>query len=145
MQLNEIMSAQVETVGPDASIMEAAQLMRDLDVGPIPVCERDQILGIVTDRDLAIRAVAEGKDPNTTKVREVMTANIVWCYEDQDVEEAARVMEDKQVRRLIVLDRDKNLAGIVSLGDLAIGTGDDRLAGEVVERVSEPIEPPLAA
>jgi CBS domain-containing protein len=98
-------------------------------------------VGILSERDLMALATAEGRDPKATKVQEVMTAEVVSAFEDQDVTEAARLMEAHQIRRLVVLTRDQRLAGIVSLGDLAVHTRDEKLAGEVVERVSEPAEP----
>jgi CBS domain-containing protein len=141
MRVNEVMTPGVECVGPDTTIQEAARKMRDLDVGPLPVCDDDRLAGMVTDRDITVRATAEGRDPRTTPVREVMTPDLVYCFEDQDVEEAARLMEAKQVRRLLVLDRGQRLVGIVSLGDLAVKTGDEPRAGEALERVSEPAAP----
>jgi CBS domain-containing protein len=96
---------------------------------------------MLTDRDITIRATAEGRDPTATKVQEVMTCEVVSAFEDQDVTEAAPLMEEHQIRRLVVLNRDKRLVGILALGDLAVHTRDERLAGEVVERVSEPAEP----
>jgi CBS domain-containing protein len=111
--------------------------MKTLDVGPIPVCDGDRIQGMLTDRDITIRATAEGRDPNTTRVREVMTPDVVYCFEDQDVREAAHVMEERQIRRLIVLNRDKRLVGIVSLGDLATQTDDEELdSSELSETLS---------
>jgi CBS domain-containing protein len=119
----------------------AAAKMRALDVGPLPVCDGDRLQGMVTDRDITVRATAAGKDPATTPVAEVMTPQVVSVFEDQDVAEAARLMEQYQIRRLVVLDRDNRLVGIVSLGDLAVETGDEGGAGEVLEQVSEPSEP----
>jgi CBS domain-containing protein len=96
---------------------------------------------MVTDRDITVRATAAGKDPRTTQVREVMTDDVVYCFDDDDTNEAARLMEEQQIRRLVILDRDKRLVGIISLGDLAVATQDDQLSGEVLERISEPAEP----
>ena len=138
MQLSEIMTRNVQVIAPDASLVDAARMMKDLDIGGIPVCDGDRLQGFVTDRDIAVRAVAEGQDPSTCKVSEVMSRGSAWCFEDHDVEEAGRVMEEKQVRRLAVLDRDKRLVGIVSLGDLALESEDEDFTGEVLERVSEP-------
>jgi CBS domain-containing protein len=116
--------------------------MKELDVGMLPVCgDNDRLVGTLTDRDITIRAVAEGLDPRTALVRDVMTPSVVYCFEDEDVEEAARLMKDNQVRRLVVLNRDKRLVGIVSLGDLAVDTGDEHLAGSALEAVSEPDMP----
>ena len=141
MQLRDVMTRDVEVIHPDAPIEEAAAKMKALNVGPMPVCDGDRLLGMLTDRDITVRATAAGRDPKATKAREVMTPDVAYCFEDQDVKEAARLMEEKQIRRLVVLNRDKRLVGIVSLGDLAVETGDERMAGEVVERVSEPARP----
>jgi CBS domain-containing protein len=122
MLVREVMTRDAQVVGPEDTIQEAADKMKDFDVGPLPVCEGDRLLGLVTDRDIAVRATAEGFDPWTTKVREVMTPGVIFCFEDQDVAEAARLMKDKQVRRLVVLNRDKRPVGIVTLGDLAVET-----------------------
>jgi CBS domain-containing protein len=141
MQLKDIMTANVEVIHPDAPLQEAAQKMAGLDVGPLPVCDSERLVGMLTDRDITVRATAEGRDPKTTKVREVMTRQVIYAFEDQGVTEAARLMEEHQIRRLVVLNRDQRLAGIVSLGDLAVHTDNERLPGEVVERVSQPAEP----
>jgi CBS domain-containing protein len=136
MQLNRIMTEYVEVIAPERSIQEAAEQMRSLDVGVLPVCNRDRLVGILTDRDLAVRAVADGRDPKNTTVEEIMTRQIAYCFEDQDVEEAERVMEKNQIRRLPVLDHDNHIVGIVSLGDFAIKDDANR-AGVTLERVSE--------
>jgi CBS domain-containing protein len=142
MKLKDIMTSKPECIRPDTTLQEAARKMRDLDVGPLPVCgDDDRLAGMITDRDITVRAVAEGKDPTTTRVREVMTQEIIYGFEDQDVEEAARIMKERQVRRLVVLNRDKRLVGIVSLGDLATETGDREKSGEVLQDVSEPAQP----
>jgi CBS domain-containing protein len=141
MQLKELMTHGVEVIHPDATLQEAARQMRGLDIGPLPVCDGERLVGMLTDRDITVRATAEGRDPKTTKVRDVMTCEVIYAFEDQGVTEAARLMEEHQIRRLVVLNRDNRLAGIVALGDLAVHTGNERLAGEVVERVSEPSEP----
>jgi CBS domain-containing protein len=137
MKLKEIMTKHVEAVGPDPPIQEAATRMRSLDVGVLPVFEGDRLVGMLTDRDLTLRAIAEGKDPKTTTVQEAMTADVAYCFEDQDVEEGQRIMKENQIRRLPVLNRDKLLVGIVSLGDFATRT-DEKRAGETLEKVSEP-------
>jgi len=140
--LKDVMTPNPECIPPDATLQEAARRMRDLDVGPLPVCgDNDRLAGMITDRDITIRAVAEGKDPRTTTVREAMTENIVFGFEDQEVDDAARVMEQRQIRRLVVLNHDKRLVGIVSLGDLAVEAGARPTASEVLQEVSEPSEP----
>ena len=138
MRVRDVMTKGAECITPESSLQQAAQKMKNLDVGPLPVCENDRLVGMVTDRDIAVRAAAEGRDPKATRVRDVMTPDVVYCFEDQDVEEAARQMKDKQVRRLVVLNRDKRLVGIVSLGDLALETGDEHLAAQTLEHVSRP-------
>lgn len=141
MQIQDIMTPHVEVVCPDASLQEAARKMRSLDVGPLPVCDGDRLVGMLTDRDITLRAVAEGRDPQTTRVADVMTETVHYCFANDDVATAAEIMEQAQIRRLVVLNRDKRLVGIVSLGDLALrdtDPDDEGLDQEVLERVSEP-------
>lgn len=133
MRVTEIMSADVETVELDATVEEAAQVMSDADVGCVPVVDGDKVLGVVTDRDIVLRAVAEGLLPGDTPVAEVMTRVLVHCWEDDDVEKAAELMAEERVRRVLVYGRDGTLAGVVSLGDLAPATGK---GGELLEKVS---------
>jgi CBS domain-containing protein len=141
MLVRDVMTKGAECVRPTDSLQEAASKMKTLDVGPLPVCEGDHLVGMITDRDITVRATAEALPPGLGRVRDVMTPGVVSCFEDQDVQEAARLMQEHQVRRLVVLNRDRRLAGIVSLGDLAVETGDEKLAGETLERVSEPAGP----
>jgi CBS domain-containing protein len=138
MQVKMMMTRGVECIDPDACLQEAAQRMRDLDVGALPVCENDRLTGVITDRDITVRSVAAGRDPWNDRVRDAMTPGLVYCFEDQDVAEVARLMAGKQVRRLPVLNRDKRLVGIVSLGDLALVTHDEHLTGHALEGISEP-------
>ncbi len=140
MKVHEIMTAHARCVGPDNNLVEAAGLMRELDVGALPVCENDNLTGIVTDRDLALRGIADGKDPNTTLVRDVMTPSVVWAFADQEVEEIVRLMEERQIRRVPVLSREKRLVGIVALGDIAISS-NPAFSGMALRDVSEPREP----
>ncbi len=141
MQLKDVMTRNVEVVHPDATLQEAAAKMDALDVGPLPVSDGTQVLGVLTDRDITVRATATGQDPKVALVRDFMSRDMVYAFEDQDVMEAARLMQEKQIRRLLVLDRDNRLVGIVSLGDLAVQTGDDRLTAVTLEGVSEPSQP----
>jgi len=137
MQISEVMTQSVESTTPEQSIQQAATRMRDLDVGSLPVVDKNgRLVGVITDRDIAIRSVASGANPATSVVRETMTPDVVYCYEDQDVADAAELMKDRQVRRLIILDRDNKLTGIVSLGDLAIQTHDESMVGGALETVS---------
>jgi len=142
MQIKDMMSQGVEVIRPDASIKAAAEKMSQLDIGPLPVCDGERLVGMVTDRDITVRAVAQGCDPNTTLVRDVMTSEVVSCFEDQDFNTAARMMERHQIRRLPILNREKRLVGIVSLGDLAVRSGNKTMAGEALQEVSEPAAPP---
>jgi len=138
MLLKEIMTHNVEVVSPGDTLEQAARKMEELNVGPMPVCEGNRVVGMLTDRDITVRAVAAGCDPKATLVADVMTQEIISCYEDQDVRDAARLMEEKQIRRLLVLSRANQLVGIVSLGDLATEAGDPGEPGEVLKKVSEP-------
>jgi CBS domain-containing protein len=141
MQVSEVMTRGVEWILPDASLKEAAAKMKSLGAGSLPVCDNDKPIGMLTDRDITVRATADGNDPTGMRVRDVMTRDVIYCFDDQTVEEAAQLMQDRQVRRLMVLDREKRLVGIVSLGDLAVETGDEQLAGTTLEAVSEPGRP----
>jgi CBS domain-containing protein len=141
MKIKDVMTRNVAVVHPSTTIEEAADLMKTHDVGLLPVCEGDRLVGMLTDRDITVRAVAVGQSPATTLVSDAMTPEVYFVFDDQDVEDAARVMKQQQVRRVVVLDSEKRLVGIASLGDLAVDTADAMLTGEVVERVSEPSEP----
>ena len=141
MQVSQAMTPDVVSVPPDTTLMEAARLMKGLDVGPLPVRDDGRLIGVVTDRDITVRATAEGRDPLTTEVREVMTPNVVYCRQDEDVREVAKLMQDAQLRRLLVVDGEMRLVGIVSLGDLVLHSGDDKLAGKTLGKVSEPRDP----
>jgi CBS domain-containing protein len=138
MKITEILTPNPQCISPETTLTTAAQKMKSLDVGMLPICENDRLVGTITDRDITIRCIARGANPNTTTVHDAMTREIVYCFEDEDVEDAAELMEQKQIRRLPVLSRNKRLVGIVSLGDLAVRTQREKLAGEVLERVSEP-------
>lgn len=138
MKVTEIITHDPEVIRPESSLIEAAQKMKSLDIGMLPVCDGDRLVGMITDRDITVRGVAHGCDPKTTRVQEVMKPEVIYCFDDEDVKDVAKKMEEKQVRRLPVLNREKRLVGIVSLGDLAVRTGKEKLAGEVLEAVSEP-------
>jgi CBS domain-containing protein len=128
----------VEVSAPEARISEAAEKMRHLDIGPLPVYEGERLVGMLTDRDMTVRAVAAGRDPLTTQVREVMTPDVVYGFDDQEVQDAARPMEQYQMRRLLVLNHRKQLIGMFTLGDLAVHTGPQPVTAEVLEHVSAP-------
>lgn len=139
MQVNDVMTWGVECTNPNASLQEAAAMMKDLDVGFLPVCgDDDRVVGVITDRDITVRSTAEGKLPVAVKVGDVMTPEVLYCFEDASVEDAALLMQQNQVRRIIVLDHDKRLAGIFSLSDLAMVPGARGMAGKTLEEVSQP-------
>ena len=137
MKIKDVMTTSVECVRPETTLQEAAAKMRSLNVGSLPVCEGDRPIGIVTDRDIVIRAIAEGRDPRTARVPEVMTADLVSVLETADVKDAARLMKDRQIRRIVVIDPSKRVVGIVSLGDIAVDGHDDKMSGDVLEKVSK--------
>jgi CBS domain-containing protein len=138
MKVKDIMTKEVEIVHPDTSLKEAAQKMRVRDVGFLPVCEGERLVGVITDRDIALRSTADGIDPNTSIGRDLITAPIVYCFDDQDVKEAAELMEQHQIRRVAVVSRkEKRLVGVVSLGDIATN-GTQKVSAEVLQSVSEP-------
>ena len=136
MRVSEVMSRDVHIASPDQSICDAARLMADLDTGVLPVGENDRLIGVITDRDIAVRAVAANKSPDTA-VREVMSKELLYCFDDQDLEDVADNMSAQKVRRLPVVDRDKRLVGIISLGDVA-RKERSQTVGQTVADISEP-------
>ena len=126
------MSRGVRVASPEDTVQQAARLMREADTGVLPVGENDRLIGMVTDRDVALRLAAEGKNPAQTKVREVMTPEVRYVFEDEDLHRVAATMAAQRVRRLPVLNREKRLVGIVSIGDLAAEAGTPRLAGRAL-------------
>ncbi len=136
MKVSDVMTRDVRLIEPTETIQEAARLMAEIDTGIMPVREGDRLVGMITDRDITVRAVAQGRGPDTP-IREVMTDDVKYCFEDDDTDAVARNMADIQVRRLPVLTRDKRLVGIVSLGDLAVMQGSGQ-AGEAVAGISRP-------
>jgi CBS domain-containing protein len=135
MRVSEAMTRDVRVANPGQSIREVARTMAEIDAGVLPVGENDRLVGMITDRDIAIRAVAQGKGPDTP-VREVMSKDVKYCFEDEDLEHVAKNMGDIQVRRLPVVNRDKQLVGIVSLGDVAQNE-DKKTTGEATAGVSQ--------
>jgi CBS domain-containing protein len=135
MKIKDVMTRSVDIVTPTTKLAQAARIMRDHDVGMLPVGEGDRLVGSLTDRDIVVRAVAQGKAPDSTDVAAAMTSEVLYCFDDQSVEEVAANMGEKQVRRLPVVDRDKKLVGIVSLGDISLGA-PGKAASEALERVS---------
>jgi CBS domain-containing protein len=138
MIVSDVMTRDVEIASPDDDLQSAAQMMRDIDAGALPVGENDRLVGMITDRDIVVRAVAEGKAPKEGRVREVMTADVHYAFEDEDVKAVADKMAKLQVRRLPVLNRSKRLVGIVALGDLATEAKDAAQPGAALEGISQP-------
>lgn len=137
MQVKNEMTTKVQVVNPGTPVKEAARKMRDLNIGVLPVCENELLVGIVTDRDITIRLTAEAKDPIATKVKEIMSSKVERCFEDEEVEKVAARMESKKIRRLPVINHDKKLVGMLSLADLVL-RGSRETACEVLEKVSMP-------
>lgn len=135
MQVRDIMTYGVDFVTPQDNIRSAAEKMRERSIGILPVVERDEPVGMITDRDIAIRAVAEGREWSQTTVSDVMTPEVVYCNEDTEIEEASRIMESRQIRRLLVLNLNHEVVGVLSLGDIAINMNKE-LAGEILQEVS---------
>jgi CBS domain-containing protein len=131
------MSKKVTWVGPELTLDQAAKKMLDLDIGCLPVGQNDRLVGMITDRDIACRAVAKGLEPGKTTVDDAMSKGISYCFEDEEVGQAAQLMEKKQIHRLPVLNREKRMVGILSLGNIALRASHE-LTGEVVEAVSRP-------
>jgi len=130
------MTQSVRIASPDQTLRDAAKAMASLDAGVLPVSENDRLVGMITDRDIAVRGVAEGKGPDAT-IREVMSMDVKYCFDDEDAEDVLRNMSDLKVRRLPVVNRDKRLVGIISLGDLAMN-GEPARAGEALGGISQP-------
>jgi CBS domain-containing protein len=137
MKVSEAMTREVRLVTPDKTIREAAGLMAEMDIGALPVEENDRLVGMITDRDISVRAVAQGRGPDTP-VREVMSGEIKYCFDDQSIDEVTQNMGDLRVRRLPVVNRQKRLVGILSLGDLALEDTSQDEAGEALSQISRP-------
>ena len=134
MLVKDVMTRQVEWVDPEITLLDAAKKMHDKDIGALPVGEDDRIIGMVTDRDITCRGVAQNLSPASTPVRKVMTENLIWCFDDQTIEDAAHLMEGKRVRRLAVMNPEKRLVGFLSVGDLAHRAHG--LSGEILDEVT---------
>lgn len=134
-QIKDVMSRDVKILNPEAAIKDAAKQMRDGDFGLMPIGENDRLVGTLSDRDIVIRALADGKGADT-KVREIMSTEVIWAYEDDSIEKASQIMSDKQVRRLPIVNSDKRLVGVVALGDLAVDGSDARVAGDALTNIS---------
>lgn len=141
MRVAEIMTKDVQTISPADTVEKAATTMDNLNLGALPVCEGDRLCGVITDRDITVRATAAGQSPAECKVGDIMTDEIDYVYDDDDVENAVNKMKQRQIRRLPVIDHSKRLVGVVSLGDLATKAGSDQRASQALEKVSTPSRP----
>jgi CBS domain-containing protein len=135
MKIREIMTTNVECVAPTTGIEELANKMKSLDVGFIPVCENDRLVGTLTDRDIVVRCLAAGKEVGTCKASDIMTKDVHWCFEDQDVTDVAEKMRDKDVRRMLILNKGKRLVGVVSIGD--ISKVEEKETGKTLKDITE--------
>lgn len=142
MIARDLMTRNVECIAPGMPLEEAARTMKRLDVGFLPVCEKDRLIGTITDRDIVLRVVAEGKDIKKCTASEVLTPSVFWCFDDQSADEIAEYMSKQEIRRVLILDRNKRLAGVISIGDLA-KRGDESTAGETIREIAE--APPVQA
>lgn len=136
-QLRNLMVSNVEVVRPNSNLKEAAEKMKRMDVGVLPVCEGGRVLGILTDRDIVIRAIAQGFRPEQIRVNEVMTKDVLFCFEDQTIQDAVELMRDRKIGRIVILDRDRKLRGIISLGNLSRFFGEQHFADLVAEKIEE--------
>lgn len=143
-QVKDVMTAECQWIAPDTTCAEAARLMRDEDIGFLPVGESDRLIGMVTDRDIVVRCTAEGKDPSKTHVKQVMTMKTFYCYDDESVDEVCENMGDIQVRRLPVVNRDKKLVGVISLGDVAQAAAKAKV-GEAQQQITADVSQKKAA
>ena len=137
MKTKEIMREDVKLIHPERTLTEAAKKMQQFDIGALPVVDEDKVVGMITDRDILVRAVAEGANPDQTKAGDVMTKDVVTVYDDQEVDEARKLMIENQIRRLVILNRDNQVSGVISLGDLATAALEKEESGEVLEEVSK--------
>lgn len=131
MKVKEAMCNDVQLIDPNTTLREAAQKMRDSGCGYLPIGENDRLKGAITDRDIVVRGIAENANPDDDTVNSAMSENIVYCYEDDDIKDAAKKMQDKQIRRLVVLNQKKRMVGILSIGDIARTCNDKQLTGDI--------------
>lgn len=141
MQVKDIMTRDVETAGIDTPIANIAEKMRTQDIGMLPVCNGDKLVGMVSDRDITIRATAKNLHPEQLRCQDIMTPDVIFCFADQEVDEARQIMQDHKIRRLPVVNRQRHLVGMLALSDIALGTGDTKSAGVAIQQVSLPDEP----
>jgi CBS domain-containing protein len=131
MQVKEVMTSEYKFILPDTTLREAAEKMRDCKCGYLPIGEDDRLTGAVTDRDIIVRGIAAGHNPDEVTVKEIMSGRMHYCYEEDDVKDAAERMKNEQIRRLVVLNKDKRIAGILTVGDIARSCNDSHLTGDI--------------
>lgn len=135
--IKEIMTRDVQVLPPSATVQQAAEQMRLLDIGSVPICDGEKLVGMITDRDIAVRVAADGRDPAKTKVSDIMSSQVVRCYDDASSEDVSSLMRERRVRRIPVVNRDEQLVGIVALGNVAMSSGDDETKARTLEGVSK--------
>ncbi len=140
MQTRQIMSRDVKLIHRNTNLKEAASTMKEFDIGMLPVVDDDKVVGILTDRDIVLRAVAEGRNPEKTEARDAMSTDVITAYDDQDASEVSDLMKKKKVRRLVVFNHDNKISGVFSLGDLASSLENKGKVGEILENITEPGE-----
>ena len=136
MLARDLMTRNVECLTPETTIALVARTMKLMDIGFVPICEGDRLIGTVTDRDIVLRGIADGQDMGNCTAREVMTSEVFWCYDDHTADEVASFMADQEIRRVLILDRSKRLVGVISIGDLA-KRGEQEKAGEAIGSIAE--------
>lgn len=141
MLASEIMTVGLESISSTTSLTQVARKMKSLDIGALPIVQNNMVIGIVTDRDITIRATAQGLDPRKTMIEEIMTPFVFHCYEDDDIVEAARLMEQNAIHRLLVFNRQEMPVGLISVADISVKSHDEGLTYEVIEHISEPASP----
>jgi len=141
MLVRDIMTYDVEAISPDADLIQTAQKLKDFQIGSLVVIQNKELLGMITDRDIAVRAVAERKNAAITSVNEIMTPDVIYCLESESIEEAAKLMEEHSIHRLLVLNIDYEPVGFISLSDIAVKSHDEHLTFEICEHISEPACP----
>lgn len=141
MQVKEIMSREVESVGLDTTLVKVAEMMKTHDIGMLPVRNGDALVGLITDRDITLRATANGLPPEKTRSRDIMTTQVIHCFEDEDIEQAGKMMQENKIRRLPVINRERRLVGVISMGDIALATDKSNLVYAAVQNISTPDAP----
>lgn len=141
MQVQEIMTTNFEMIESTSSLNQAAEKMKSLNVGVLPVKEGTKLIGLITDRDIVVRALAEGRDPSSTQAKDIVSSELICCSQQDSIEDCAKLMEEKKVRRVVVCDQENTPVGIISIGDIAAKSKQEQLVGQALETISEPAQP----